>query len=138
MAAQNPRKPQITELVLQRLTEGESLRKACIEADIAPSTFLGWVEADEQLSERYARARATGADLEFDKLEELAAEPPPLNDKGQVDSGWVQWKRMQIDTAKWTLSKKRPERYGDKLDVTSGGKAVGLAINIDLNKPEAA
>ena len=136
--ATNPRKPQIIEQVLSRLTDGSSLREASLEADVAPSTFLGWVEADEQLAERYARARATGADLEFDRLGEIAAEPPPLNDKGQVDSGWVQWKRMQIDTAKWTLSKKRPERYGDKLDVTSGGKAVGLAINIDLNKPEAA
>ena len=81
--ATNTRKPQIIELVLQRLTEGESLRKACVEADIAPSTFLGWVDADEFLSEHYARARATGADLEFDKLGELAAEQPPVNDKGQ-------------------------------------------------------
>lgn len=136
--ATNTRKPQIIELVLQRLTEGESLRKACLEAKIAPSTFLGWVDAEDDLTERYARARATGADLEFDKLEEMAAEPPPLNDKGQVDSGWVQWKRMQIDTAKWTLSKKRPERYGDRIDVTSNGKAVGLAINIDLKSSEAA
>jgi hypothetical protein len=136
--ATNTRKPQIIEQVLGRLAEGASLRESCLEAKIAPSTYLGWVEADEALAEQYARARATGADLEFDKLGELAAEPPPLNDKGQVDSGWVQWKRMQIDTAKWTLSKKRPERYGDRIDVTSGGKAVGLAINIDLKSSEAA
>ena len=45
---------------------------------------------------------------------------------------------MQNDTMKWTPSKKRPERYGDRIDLTTGGKALGLAINIDLGKGEAA
>lgn len=138
MAPPNTRTPETVEYVLAQLADGDSLRKACANAQVPPSTFLGWVEADEQLAEQYAAARARGADLEFDRLNEAAAEMPPSNDKGQVDLGWVAWKRMQIDTMKWTLSKKRPERYGDRIDLTTGGKALGLAINIDLGKGEAA
>lgn len=119
------------ELVLELLQQGESLRKAAKQAKVAPSTFLLWCERDEKLAERYARARSMGADLEFDRLNDAAAELPPVNDKGQIDNGWVQWKRLQIDTMKWTLAKKRPERYGDKMEHQHTGE-VALAINIDL------
>lgn len=126
-----------TDIVLELLEQGESLRQAAKTAGVAASTFLGWVEASEELAERYARARARGADLEFDKLIETAAEPPPIDDKGRVDSGWVNWKRMQIDTMKWTLAKKRPERYGEKLDLNHSG-AVGLNIAINLGDEKGA
>jgi len=117
--------------VIELLEQGESLRRAASDAGVAASTFLGWCEVDEQLAERYARARARGAEVEFERLREIVEEEPPVDDKGRVDSGWVQWKRMQVDTFKWQLAKKRPERYGDKVGIEHSGN-VGLAINIDL------
>lgn len=124
---------QLIEQVLALLEDGQSLNGSARKCGVAPSSFLEWCEKDEELAERYARARARGAEVEFERLREIVEEAPPTNDKGTVDSGWVQWKKLQVDTFKWQLAKKRPERYGEKLDVNHGGK-VGLAINIDLGE----
>ena len=45
----------------------------------------------------------------------------------------VQALRVQIDSLKWVLSKIAPKKYGDKLDVTSNGKALPTSINIVLD-----
>ncbi len=119
------------ERILAELANGESLRKACENAGVARSTFLDLVDSDKELTDRYARVRAKGAEVEFERLQDLAEEPPPLDANGKTDSGWVQWKRLQIDTAKWMLAKKRPERYGDRVEQHHTG-SVGLAISIDL------
>lgn len=125
-------KEQAITTVLESLATGASLRKSAEKANIPPSTFLLWVEDSEELSEQYMRARARGVEVEFDRLQEIVEEKPPQNDNGMTDTGWIAWKRLQVDTFKWQLSKKRPERYGDKIDVKHSGN-VGLNINIDLS-----
>lgn len=127
-------KEQAITTVLESLATGASLRKSAEKANIPPSTFLLWVEDSEELSEQYMRARARGVEVEFDRLQEIVEEKPPQNDNGMTDTGWIAWKRLQVDTFKWQLSKKRPERYGDKIDVKHSGN-VGLNININLNDP---
>lgn len=117
--------------VCERLADGQSLRRACREEGVKAPTFLDWVEQDEDVAERYARARATGAEVEFERLREIVEEEPPTDMQGKTDSGWVAWKRMQVDTFKWQLSKKRPERYGDRIEQHHTG-TVGLSIAIDL------
>ena len=117
--------------VCEQIAEGQSLRQACKAVKLATSTFLDWVGTDDKLGERYARARATGAEVEFERLREIVEEEPPADMQGKVDSGWVAWKRMQVDTFKWQLSKKRPERYGDRIEQHHTG-TVGLSIAIDL------
>ena len=32
--------------------------------------------------------------------------------------------RLRVDTRKWLLSKLIPKKYGDKIDVTSGGERI--------------
>jgi hypothetical protein len=125
-------KEQAITVVLDSLATGESLRKSATKANVPASTFLLWVEEDEKLAERYAQARARGVEVEFDRLQEIVEEVPPKNENGMTDSGWIAWKRLQVDTFKWQLSKKRPERYGDKIDLKHSG-SVGLSININLD-----
>lgn len=117
--------------VCKSLADGESLRKSCEAEGVAMSTFLGWVTADDEVGDQYARARATGSDIQFEALLEQAAEPAPCDATGKTDSGWVQWKRLQIDTAKWVLARKRPTMYGDRVEQHHTG-SVGLSIAIDL------
>lgn len=110
----------IADAICQRLAEGESLRKACeaLRPD-GPSvpTFLLWCSQDAALAEQYARARATGTDAEFEELDELQSQEPPTDANGKVDQGWVAWRRLQVDTKKWALSKKAPKKYGEKLEL---------------------
>ena len=120
--------------VLESIRRGDSLRAACREAGIGASTFLDWVGDDKELAEQYVRARETGADAEFERLLEMADAEPERTERG-VDSGWVQWQRMRVDTMKWALSKKAPRKYGERLDLKHSGN-VGLQINIAVDDPE--
>ncbi len=109
----------ISEALLSLIAEGNSLHSACRQTEGASvGSFLRWCDADSELAERYARARCTGADVSFDKLEELQSQEPPVGPDGKVDSGWVAWRRLQVDTMKWALAKKRPQRYGDAITTT--------------------
>jgi hypothetical protein len=100
------------------VAEGQSLRKACEAESIKAPTFLLWCSERESLAEQYARARALGNDAEFEALSELQDMAPQLGPSGSVDAGWVAWKRLQIDTKKWELSKKAPKKYGEKIEAT--------------------
>ena len=47
-------------------------------------------------------------------------------------------RRLKADTLKWAMSKMFPKKFGDKVDVTSGGKEISAtptAINIGIVKP---
>lgn len=124
------RTPEIENAILAALETGESLRKACADSGVTAASVLRWVDEDDELRKRYAQARARGADAEFERLQALVEEEPPVDESGKVDSGWVQWQRLRVDTAKWALAKKRPERYGERVDVKHA--AAPLLININL------
>lgn len=112
---------ELADAICARLAEGESLRKACKNTEGGPavSTFLLWCSNDAALAEQYARARATGTDAEFEELADLEEMQPERDDKGKIDPGFVAWKKLQIDTKKWALSKKAPRKYGEKLELAS-------------------
>jgi hypothetical protein len=103
------------------VAEGESLRKACESVGMKHPTFLLWCDQNQALADQYTRARSVGADIEFEGLQELADEPPEKTASGSVDAGWVAWQRNRIDVRKWSLSKKAPKKYGDKVDLTHSG-----------------
>lgn len=109
---------EVADRVCERIQQGSSLRAAAEAEGIHHSTVMKWARENSAFSNQYARAREIGFDVDFEQLEEMAAEPPPLNANGATDAGWVQWKRLQIDTKKWALSKKAPKKYGDKVEQT--------------------
>lgn len=124
--------PQAAQQVCELLSQGEtSLRKVCEELGIKPSTFLLWVSKDKELSEQYAHARAIGNAVEFEQITELADEQPNYDDHGKVDPGWVSWQKMRIDARKWSLSKKEPKKYGEKIETTLNGE---LAVNNKIER----
>ena len=100
--------------VCELVAEGQSLRAACDSLGFSHCTFLDWCRDSEELANQYARAREDGCDAEFDRLQEAVEEQPERGPSGGVDAGWVAWKRLQVDTKKWALSKKAPKKYGDK------------------------
>jgi hypothetical protein len=111
--------------VCAKVAEGLSLRKACEAEGMTHPTFLRWCDEDKALADQYARARATGTDAEFEALNELQDMEPQTGPSGTVDAGWVAWKRLQVDTKKWELSKKAPKKYGDKVEL-AGGLELGV------------
>ena len=122
-----------TESICARLAQGESLRSICRDEGMPHhSTVLMWARDDADFANQYARARDIGVDVEFDGLEELSDAEPERDDKGKVDPGWVQYQKLRIDTRKWTLARKAPKKYGDKLETTLKGDPtapVALTLN---------
>ena len=41
----------------------------------------------------------------------------------------VQRSRLRIDTRKWLMAKMNPKVYGDKLDMTTNGNDIGVALS---------
>jgi hypothetical protein len=130
------------EAILAWISDGKTLRDFCrVEGNPAWQTVYGWLEKDEDFRERFARAREMGFDAIAEETVEIIDTFPMevLSDSGsRIDPGHVSWMKNRVEQRMKLLAKWSPKRYGDKIDVTSDGKAVGFAINIDLGKEQAA
>lgn len=116
---------EVADRVCERLTAGDSLRKACADGP-DPSTILRWVEQNDAFAQQYARARAAGYALLADELVEIADDS--TNDTFVDDNGnqrtnqeVVARSRLRVDTRKWMLSKMLPKVFGEKTSVEVGG-----------------
>jgi hypothetical protein len=103
--------------VLQALERGDSLRKACREADISrPSDVLDCANPERPqyipgFDVQYTRARTMGYEMRGDSLLDTAEDM-------SIDPAH---KRIIVDTLKWELSKMLP-KYADRSDVNLTGK----------------
>jgi hypothetical protein len=113
--------PELVEEILNKLMDGESLRSIC-RPDHMPSagTFLRWCSIDEKLSEQYARARDIQMDYYVDDINQIA------DDCDIMD---VAKAKLRIDTRKWTASKLKPKKYGDKIQNEVSGEINFLRID---------
>ena len=95
--------------------------------------LLKWIEARPEWGERYARAKQESADFDADNVNFIAE----LCLRGKVDPANA---RVAIDAYKWSAGKKKPKKYGDKLDLTSDGEAINTPtyiLNV-IETPEIA
>jgi hypothetical protein len=105
--------------ILSDVSAGVPLAQAVKKIGMGLTTWYDWTYANPELAERFARARAAGHDIIATSTLEIADEPPPLNERGGVDPGYVAWQKNRIWTRLQLLAKWDPKRYGDK--VTVGG-----------------
>lgn len=136
MPAAHPdeKRKETSAIVFNAMYQGNSLRKACIIAGIAPTTLLGWCDSDKNMSEQYARAREACIDKIADEIIEIADEAVGTTVSGSTDAGAVAKQRLQVDTRKWLLSKLAPKRFGDRIEnVVSGPDGGAVVINAVIN-----
>ena len=110
--------------VLASIQEHGNLRQACRDNKIPVTTFITRVEKSERLAEQYAKAKEQGIERFADEIAEIA------DDESQdiFNPSKVARDRLRIDSRKWLLSKLIPKKYGDKLDVTTGGEKIPAPI----------
>ena len=116
--------------IIERLSNGEPLAAICRTPGYPhPSTFRDWVNADEELSRRFARARDDGFDAIAQSIIDISDVPPAYiqGETGgvRIDTGDVAHRKLQIETRLKLLSKWDPKRYGERQHVEHSGK-VGL------------
>ena len=113
--------------VCDLIRDGKSLRAACRELELAPSTILLWSKENKEFSEQYARAREVGYKLLADEIIDIADEKEvQVRYDGEdtildLSPTAIARNRLRVDTRKWMLSKMLPKIYGDKLEI-SGDK----------------
>lgn len=102
---------ELFEVICSRLAEGESLKAICEDVDMPNrSNVFRWLEANEGLRDKYARAREIQADAYADDCVYIAdTEQDP------------QKARVRIDARKWHSSKLAPKKYGDSVRHKHGG-----------------
>lgn len=105
----------IFEEICNRIEEGRSLVSVCEDADMPYRRDVNrYINTVKGASDRYARACSERAEY----MAELALVE---SNNASIDSGAVARDRLKVDTIKWFTAKLHPKKYGDKMDVTSGG-----------------
>lgn len=122
---------------------GKSLRTVLKEEGMpAMMTVYNWFRSHPEFLEQYARAKEEGADAMAEEMMDIAdeSEKDYIQDaKGNMvlNNEHVQRSRLRVDTRKWYLSKIKPKRYGEKLDVTTLGDKVNVvSFNYIMPKDE--
>jgi hypothetical protein len=114
---------ELADTICGQLADGISLKRICA-ADNMPErkTIYNWLRKHEEFLHNYTRAKEDSADSHADNIAEVAEKV--ASGKLEPNAG-----RVVLDAYKWTASKLKPKKYGDKIDVTSNGESVVQFIN---------
>ncbi len=130
---------ELADKICQELALGYSMRTVCSADDMpAMSTVFKWLREKEGFSEQYEKAKQESTDAMAEDVLDIADDGTndwinKENDDGEsytvLNSENIQRSRLRIDTRKWLMSKMKPKKYGEKLDMTSlGEKITGVVI----------
>jgi hypothetical protein len=88
------------------------------------STVMRWAREVPSFLQDYTRARDDSADLDADRVAEIASEVR----KGKIAPDAA---RVVIDAYKWSAGKRKPKKYGDKVEIaTTGTMEVSHTLDI--------
>lgn len=92
-----------------QVAEGKSVHKICANKRfVSKSKLYRCLAEDEQLWDRYARAKEMAQHAAVNEIQDIA-------DEATADS--VHVARLRIDARKWQASKLAPKVYGDRLAI---------------------
>ncbi len=118
---------EIADIVCKELSQGKSLRKVCLDDNLpSAATIFNWLAKNKEFLEQYTRAKESSSEALNEMLMDIgdqAIEHAESTDT-KVSGAIVQAYKLKADNMKWYMSKVKPKKYGDKVDVTSGGEAI--------------
>ena len=107
------------------------------------TAIMEWLAEDEELADKYAKAKESQADWMAEEMLEIADDArndymDQLGPDGQpvgykINGEYVQRSRLRLDTRKWLASKLKPKKYGEKLDLNHSGevKVIRITSNVE-------
>ncbi len=121
----------IARQICEYLSNGESLRTVCLREEMPDvGTVFDWFRKYPEFNLQYGRAKEESADADNEILEDLgdkAIQEAKIVDP-KSSSAVVQAYKLKADNMKWAMSKKKPKKYGEKLDMTTNGKDLPTPI----------
>lgn len=128
----------IADELCERISKGESVRTICKDKHMPNAdTIYKWLLDEDKIpfSEQYAKARAAQAEHLFDEILDIADDGTNDYVERETKDGHtivigdhehINRSRLRVDTRKWYLSKVLPKKYGEKIDITTGGERLSL------------
>jgi len=117
--------------ICERIADGLSLRTICLAEDMPDkATVFRWLRSHQDFCDQYARATDERTESHHEDLLELGDEALRVAqavDK-QVANAAVSAVKLKADNLKWSMSKMKPKKYGDKIDMTTNGKDIPTPI----------
>ena len=140
----------ITDILCQYLATGMSLVRACNQPDMPdPKTVYRWMREHEDFRQEYTHAKQEAADAMAEDILDIADDGTNdwMEDQYMRGNspGWkvngeaVQRSKLRVDARMWLMGKMKPKKYGDKLDLTTGGNELPtpiLGTMVVRDKPE--
>lgn len=112
---------------------GKYIIDICAEMEIPVSTLYDWLNENKEFSEMYARAKEISAELDDDEIKRIARDGSKdygfkagKDDDGETAFPFlipenIQRSKLIVDTLKWSMSKRAPKKYGDKVTAEHSG-----------------
>ena len=124
---------ELADKMCAELAEGKSLRTVCNSEEYpSKTTIFRWLRENTEFRDQYEKAKEECADRYAEEIVEIADDG--TNDYMEkqvgentievVNTEHIQRSRLRVDARKWVAAKLKPKKYGDKMDVTSDGKAI--------------
>lgn len=126
---------ELADKVLEAIaTSQKSLRTICSEEGMpSVTTVLKWLREDKNgFATQYARAKEEQADLLVEDMLDIADDG--TNDFMTITKGDISYNvedkevtnrsKLRVETRKWIASKLKPKKYGEKIDLTTGGEKI--------------
>lgn len=124
---------ELADKVCEKIAEGYSMRTVCaFDGMPGLTTIFKWLRTNEEFAKQYARATEERTEAMSEDILDIADDGS--NDLMTIQKGNQEYEvenkevtnrsRLRVDTRKWLMSKMKPKKYGDKLDVMSDGKAI--------------
>ena len=131
---------ELADSICTGIGNGYSLRTVCDAEDMPNmSTVFEWIRKHEEFSKQYARACEERTEFHQEAMLEMGdkaiahAEDADPKAAGAVVSAY----KLKADNLKWHMSKMKPKKYGEKLDLTSGGEKLPTPIiNVQRNNSD--
>ena len=108
-----------------------SFNTAVSESEISLVSFYQWISKNKELQDLYNYAREIRSDVLFEEIIEIAdttEEGETIKESAigtTIERGdMLRHRQLKIDARKWVVSKMQPKKYGDKLDLTTGGEKI--------------
>lgn len=120
---------ELADRICAELSEGKSLRTVCSEEGMPDkSTVFNWMRTQPTFLDQYARAKQESADALAEEIIDISDDSIAVIKSGaeKKSGALAQAQRLRVDTRKWIMSKMKPKKYGEKVDVTSGGQPLPL------------
>tara|TARA_R110000851_G_scaffold65296_2_gene148402 strand:- start:8 stop:451 length:444 start_codon:yes stop_codon:yes gene_type:complete len=114
--------------------QGKSLRGMLLEDNMPSSkTFYIWLESDEEKVKQYARACEDRQEKLLDEILQISDnkefDTKTVGDGAEVPNHeWISRSKLKVDSRKWLLGKLNPKKYGNTVDITSGGDKIKQQI----------